>query len=350
MSNRKPSRPLIVPIFIPNQGCPHRCIFCHQENITAQSSRPISGSIVKKILELALDSVKFNVREKREFAFYGGTFTGLPFKKMKELLDAVKPYLREGHFESIRVSTRPDALDERRLELMRSSGVSTVELGAQSMDNGVLEMSKRGHSAQETIKAVSLLRQYGFKIGIQLMPGLPGDSEEKFMKTVDKVIELHPDMVRLYPAVVIRGTEWAAWYKEKRYEPLQLEEAVRICHQSCVRLESNGIPVIRIGLMATPSLLQEGQVIAGPWHEAFGFLVRSSIHQKKIEPYLSRPGEFSKIRIKAPSREIPLVRGYKNLGLRLIEKKTGARVLGVFADDSLASGQIGIIGESVIYG
>jgi len=331
---------LIVPIFIPNQGCPHKCIFCQQEKITAQSARPIKGLTVKKILDTAIKSAGFDVRQGPEVAFYGGTFTGLPLKRMSELLEAVTPYLKQGFFRSIRVSTRPDALDNERLDLIRSFGVSTVELGAQSMDDEVLELTRRGHTARDTVESFRLLRQHGFKVGIQLMPGLPGDSEEKFMKTIEDVITLHPDMMRLYPTIVIKGTELARWYEEKRYQPLRLEEAVKICHESCVRLEGRGIPVIRMGLMSSPSLLQDGQIVAGPWHGAFGFLVRSGIYQKEIEPCLPKPGDVKKMRIRAPYREIPLVRGYKNLGLRLIEQKTGARVTGVIPDESVPSGRI----------
>ena len=340
MFEGEPRRHLIVPIFIPNQGCPHRCIFCQQETITAQSDLPINKSAIRDVLDKAIKSKRYDISREREVAFYGGTFTRLPISKMTELLEAVTPYLDKGLFKSIRVSTRPDAIDKKRLDLMRNLGVSTVELGAQSMDDRVLELSQRGHTARDTIEAVYLLRRHGFTVGIQLMPGLPGDSEEKFMKTVDEVIKLHPDMARLYPAVVISGTELARLYSEKRYEPLQFEEAVKICKESCIRLESKGIPVIRIGLMSSPTLLKKGQIVAGPWHEAFGFLVRSAIHREKIEVYLPRPGKASKIRIRAPLREIPLVRGYKNHGLHLIKEKTGSRVMGVISDESVPSGQI----------
>jgi histone acetyltransferase (RNA polymerase elongator complex component) len=261
---------------------------------------------------------------------------------MTELLEAVKPYMEQGLFSSIRVSTRPDAIDGERLELMRNLGVSTVELGAQSMDDNVLGPSRRGHTAADTAASVEILKRYGFKVGIQLMPGLPGDSEEGFFKTINKVIGLQPDMARLYPAIVIEGTELADWYNDKRYQPLTLEEAVLICGEACISLERNGIPVIRIGLMSSPSLLKEGQIVAGPWHSAFGFLVRSDIHLKGIQDLLPGHGEVSQIGIRAPLREIPLVRGYKNQGIRLIEEKTGARIIYVKHDDSLPYGQIGI--------
>ena len=342
MLNKGSKKHLIVPIFIPNQGCPHRCIYCQQEKITAQPTRIVNAFTIKQILDGAVKSTGFDTGREPEIAFYGGTFTRMPLDRMAELLGAVAPYLKSGFFRSIRVSTRPDALDEERLDLIKSYGVSTVELGVQSMDDGVLELSLRGHTSRDTFESVHLLRRHGFKVGIQLMPGLPGDSEKKFMKTVEEVIKLRPDMVRLYPTVVIRGTELAKWYQEKKYHPLRLEEAVNICQQSCVRLEGNGIPVIRIGLMSSPSLLRAGQIVAGPWHRAFGFLVRSGIHFKKIESYLPRKGKVTRFRIMAPYKEIPLVRGYKNKGLHLIEYKTGARVTDVIPDESIPSGQIGI--------
>lgn len=342
MLAREQRRPLIVPIFIPNQGCPHRCIFCLQEKITAQPARPVNEINVKQILDEAIKSANFDVRREPEVAFYGGTFTGLPFEKISELLWSVTPYLNQGFFRSIRVSTRPDSLDSKRLDLMKRLGVTTVELGVQSMNDEALELSQRGHTARDTIESVHMLKNRGFKVGIQLMPGLPGDSEEQFTKTVEAVIKLHPDMVRLYPAVVINGTELAEWFKEGRYQPLQLDEAVRICRKACVCLEGKGIPVIRIGLMSSPCLLQEGRILAGPWHEAFGFLVRSDIHQRMIEPCLPGPGEAEKIRLRAPMREIPLVRGYKNNGIRLVEDKTGAKVTGVIPDESVPSGRIGV--------
>jgi histone acetyltransferase (RNA polymerase elongator complex component) len=275
-----------------------------------------------------------------EVAFYGGTFTSLPNDRIVQLLGAVRPYIRKGLFRSIRVSTRPDALDIKKLELIRDFHVTTVELGTQSMDDRVLELARRGHKAVDTIHSVHLLKENGFKVGIQLMPGLPGDTEKKFMQTVDAVIGLSPDMVRIYPTVVIKGTELADLYSQKRYQPLSLKEAIRVCKQGCMHLEGNGIPVIRMGLMSSPSLLEEGQIIAGPWHRSFGFLVRSEIHQQKIGPYLPQMGETNEIRLRVPSREIPLVTGYKNRGLRSIEDKTGAKVMGVIPDDSVLNGQI----------
>jgi histone acetyltransferase (RNA polymerase elongator complex component) len=258
---------------------------------------------------------------------------------MEAHLGAVGPYLNAGYFRSIRVSTRPDALDEGRLALMKIHGVLTVELGVQSMADDVLALAKRGHTANDAVKGVQILKKHGFKVGIQLMPGLPGDSERKFKSTIAAVIRLRPDMVRLYPVVVIRGTELAQWYKAGRYTPLGLEAAVSLCAESCTRLERQGIPVIRMGLMSSPALLEEGQIIAGPWHAAFGFLVRSHIHHTQLERDLPPRGEASRIKIFASRREIPLIRGHKNRGIQLLKTKTGATVIQVEADDSIPYGR-----------
>ena len=335
-------KPLIVPIFIPNQGCPHRCIFCNQEKITGQSNAHVNRTFVRHVLDMAIKSVRFASCAERQVAFYGGSFTSLPNARMIELLEAVKPYLGAGHFQDIRVSTRPDEIDEKRLEIMKSLGVSTVELGAQSMEENVLSLSKRGHTPEHTVASFHLLKRYGFKVGIQLIPGLPGDSASVFSKTVADIVRLGPDMVRLYPALVIRGTELAKWYKEGKYRALTLREAIGICLESCTRLEDRGIPVIRMGLMSSPSLLEKGQILAGPWHTAFGFLVRSAMYQKKIEPYLPGKGRFPKIGIRLFLKDIPLIRGYKNEGLRLIEEKTGSEISYIKADDSVSAGRIAI--------
>ena len=210
------------------------------------------------------------------------------------------------------------------------------------MDDEVLRMTRRGHTAGDTQKAADLLRRHRFNVGIQLMPGLPGDSAERFHTTVQRIIRIKPDMVRLYPVVVIRGTELAQWFENGTYEPLALEEAVRICADSCLPLEEAGIPVIRIGLMTSATLREKGQVLAGPWHESFGHLVRSEIYQRRIEAFLPGQGKLKRISIRVPSKEIALLRGHRNEGIRRIEAKTKACVSGIQADDSLSPGRIAV--------
>ena len=333
-------RPLVIPIFISHAGCPHRCLFCDQEKISAQLHDSASPEQVRETLDTAIQAKGFDPCRNTELAFYGGTFTGLKKARMESLLEAAAPFVQSGMVKSIRISTRPDSLDEQRLGILGAYGVTTVELGAQSMSDRVLALSQRGHTAGDTISAVRMLKDHGFKVGIQLMPGLPGDSSEEFLATIEKVLALKPHMARLYPTLVIKGTGLARMYGDGSYQPFSLEEAVNVCVKSVLLLEGNGIPVIRIGLMGSPSLLKKGHIIAGPWHPAFGFLVRSTIHLNGIVPDLPAPCEAQWIRIYTPLREIPMVRGYKNEGIQKIEQVTGARVMGVLPDDTVPPGRI----------
>jgi len=336
---------MIVPLFIPHLGCPHRCIFCQQEKITSEKGPPMKAHEVKAVIEQALASPRFTPSAENEIAFYGGTFTSLPVPVIQELLEATSPYLDGGLFTGIRVSTRPDAINPSICRLIAGYKVKTVELGAQSMNNDVLRLSGRGHSADDTFQAARLLKKLNFKLGIQIMPGLPGDSKNVFNETISAVIAMHPDMVRIYPAVVIQGTVLATWYREGRYTPLSLQEAVERCQETCVRFEAEGIPVIRLGLMNSPSLREPGQILAGPWHEAFGHLVKCMIHRTRIAPWLhAQTWKGRRVVIGAPPREIPLLRGYKNEGIRWIEEQIEASVAKIVADKRLPPGHITVEG------
>lgn len=264
---------MIIPFFIPHAGCPHQCVFCDQKNITGERTAPEPSSLPSTIS-------RYLASQKRtgpvEVAFYGGTFTALPRELQCSYLEAVKPFLDAGTVTGIRLSTRPDAVTPDILSLLKLHRVTTVELGAQSMDNEVLLLSGRGHTAAHTVKAVKALRAFGFLVGIQLMPGLPGDTAERFRETVGTVIDLRPDFVRIYPALVIRDTPLAERYRRGSYAPLSLEAAIDLCRDALVQFEQAGIDVIRIGLQPTEELERPGTMIAGPWHPAFRQLVESS--------------------------------------------------------------------------
>ena len=332
----------IIPIFIPNLGCPQRCIFCKQKIITDFSESLPKPDHIKNTIELGIKSERFCDGKLKEVAFYGGTFTSLPAHQMKKMLDSVKPYKENGIIHSIRLSTRPDCLSKDKLDILEIYGVSTVELGAQSMNNKVLSISNRGHTSDDTINAVKTLKKRGFNVGIQLMPGLPGDSEDIFMDTISKVISLKPDIARLYPTLVIRGTKLEHLYKQGQYSPLDLKDAVSLCKKACVRLESAGIPVIRIGLMSSPSLLKKGDIVAGPWHPSLGFLVRSAIHLERLRQYLPAMGEAKAIIIHAPHNEIPLIIGHKKSGIKHMEDITGSIIKEIVPDDSIMPGHIAV--------
>jgi len=267
---------MIIPIFIMNRGCPHRCLFCNEE-LTAEN-RP--DRLEEPGFRETVRAYLGGSRRKSgpvQIAFYGGTFTGMPREEQRRLLELAAFFLREGTVDHIRISTRPDEIDAEGLDLIKAFGVRTVEVGAQSLDDDVLRLSQRGHTAADTLHAVSLLKEQGFATGIHLMAGLPGDSPERFARTIDKAIALSPDMVRIHPTIVLRDTPLADAFRRGGYTPLTLSEAVSQCKDALKKLTAAGIAVIRMGLQTTRGLEEPGAVVAGPFHPAFGSLVASAI-------------------------------------------------------------------------
>ena len=270
---------MIIPFFIPHSGCPHQCVFCNQKNITGQTKPVAPMAIPQKITEYLAISSSDNPAH---VAFYGGSFTALPFETQRAYLNAVQPFIHTGQIAGIRLSTRPDCITNDILVLLKEYCVTTIELGVQSMDDVVLARSGRGHTATDTVNAVSLIKSNGFRIGLQLMPGLPGDSADSFIRTIDTVIALKPDFVRIYPALVIKDTPLEDLYASARYMPLSLHDAVALCREALERFELAGIDVIRIGLQPTEELEKPGTIITGPYHPAFRQLVESSILLDKM--------------------------------------------------------------------
>ena len=272
----------IIPIFIPHHGCPNQCVFCNQRLITGTSS-DVDASQVKDIIAEHLTRVS----EPRfvEIAFYGGSFTALPVVRQIELLTPAKEALDRGRVSAIRISTRPDAIDGETVERLISFGVCTVELGAQSMDNKVLANAGRGHTAADTAQAATLIKNYSLQCGIQLMPGLPGEDWSSLIWTAGEVVRLKPNFTRIYPTVVIAGTELADLFRDGKYKPLSLDSAVTRAAYLKLLFEAAGIPVIRTGLQATDDLTAD-TVLAGPYHPAFGEMVESFWYKMMIAQLL----------------------------------------------------------------
>ncbi len=274
---------MIIPFFIPHAGCPHHCVFCSQKQITGRSGPPEPSAIAPTI-EGYLAPADSPARA--EVAFYGGSFTALSPDRQEAYLAAVSPYIKAGRVTNIRLSTRPDCITASGMDLLKRFHVTIVELGAQSMDDTVLQQSGRGHRAAATAAAVGMLRNEGFLIGLQLMAGLPGDSAETFLRTVEATAALEPDFIRLYPTLVIRNTRLEELYRSGAYEPLSMDRAVDLCRQALLRFEAAGIPVIRIGLQSTDEMGRPGAVLAGPYHPAFGQLVESSVFLARMRALL----------------------------------------------------------------
>ena len=324
---------MIIPFFIPHSGCPHQCVFCNQKNITGQATPIAPSAIPQKIAAYLAGNSPDNPAH---VAFYGGSFTALPLEEQRAYLNVVQPFILAGQIAGIRLSTRPDCITCEILALLKEYRVTTIELGVQSMDDAVLARSGRGHTATDTMKAVSLIRSSGFLIGLQLMPGLPGDSTDSFRKTIDAVIELKPDFVRIYPALVIKDTPLEDLYSSGRYVPLSLDDAVAWCREALERFEQAGIEVIRIGLQPTKELEKSGTVIAGPYHPAFRQLVESSILLDKMRCELRNyTGKTGRVTFQVNAKDLSAAIGQKRSNIKKLEKEFGVRKIRVVAGNDV---------------
>ena len=310
--------PFVIPIFISHQGCPHCCIFCDQFTITGgaqgEEDQSVTGEKVRSIIEEWLQRPRKNDKAGVQVAFYGGSFTGISIKRQEELLGAVKPYVDDGRVEGVRISTRPDYVDDTVLSLLRAHSVTIVELGLQSLDQEVLDRSGRGHTALQSEKAMRLLRQRGFIVGAQLMCGLPGDSPGRLMATTRRVAALAPDFVRIYPALVIKGSGLEKLYRAQAYRPLSLSKAiVLVCRMKRI-FAQHGIKVVRMGLQ--PSRALEEKVQAGPYHPAFGELVNSRSLFLQTRQVLRSQGKRKIKRVAVSAADESAFRGPDNLNIR----------------------------------
>jgi histone acetyltransferase (RNA polymerase elongator complex component) len=316
---------MIIPFFIPHAGCPHQCVFCNQKNITGQHEPLDATRLPQKIHEYLKNDRSSNPAQ---IAFYGGSFTALLRDTQKSFLEAVRPFIRSGQIKSIRLSTRPDCISKEILDLLNEYHVETIELGAQSMDDRVLTLSGRGHTEADTVNAVTLLGEYRFTVGLQLMPGLPGDSAHGFLNTVNKAIALKPGFVRLYPTLVIKDTPLEELYHTGRYAPLSLDEAVSLCRDALTRFEQKGIEVIRIGLQPTEELRKPGTIVAGPYHPSFRQHVESLIFLDKMRAVLtgkSFPEHIAVILVNP--RDISASIGQQRSNIGILEKEFNIHVI-----------------------
>ena len=306
------SRPFIVPVFIPHAGCPQRCVFCNQTAITGRTE---AVPDVEALLADADRFLRFRSRRPRvvQIAFFGGNFLGLPAERIQSLLSTTRQWMQTAEVNGIRFSTRPDTVNPKTMGLIADFPVQTVELGAQSMNDDVLRLSRRGHTAADSSGAVELLRAGGYEVGLQIMVGLPGDDRERLMETGRRIADLNPDFVRIYPTVVLAGSVLESWYRMDRYRPLTVAEAVALTAPLYRFFRQMDIPVIRTGLQPTQDLMTNGAVVAGPLHPAFGHLVQSACFLEAARNALLRiPISTRVLEIRVHPRSVARMRGLKN--------------------------------------
>lgn len=274
----------IIPIFIPHEGCPHSCIFCNQNSISGSSIQRVTPVEVTETIATWLDRYLVKQAHPVQVAFYGGSFTGLEPQRQQELLDAVTPFMDQGRVHQVRLSTRPDYIDQDKLDLLKKFRVDIVELGVQSLDDTVLRYSGRGHSKEDVYTAVDSLKKGSFQVGMQLMLGLPGQTFRSLRQTVRQTILLQPDFVRIYPVLVVKGSGLEKAYQKGVYTPLSLGKAVLQAAYMKKNFDREGIRVIRMGLQPGDSL--EHSLLAGPYHPSFGEMVLSRLMLKQTRALL----------------------------------------------------------------
>lgn len=324
-----------IPVFVPHKGCPFDCVFCNQNRITG-SIKEVTPDDVTQTIERYLKTIPAE-DSIVETAFFGGSFTGIPIDEQSALMDRVAPYIQSGRISGIRLSTRPDYISYEILDNLKAHGVTTVELGVQSMADSVLKASNRGHTAAQVEAAVSLIRGYDFSLGLQMMTGLPGDTEELSILTAQRIIALKPDCVRIYPTLTIRDTYLEKLYKDGRYTPQTLEEAAELAKKLILMFEAEGIDVIRVGLQPTEEINEGASVVAGPFHPSFRELAESRIYYDLIADALS--GNSGDAVIYVNPRELSKACGNKRSNIIRINRELG-RSIKIKGDENLQKREV----------
>lgn len=267
-----------ISIFVPHLGCPQQCSFCNQKTITGKQSQPTTDD-VKNAVETALKRKGYEY----EIAFFGGSFTAIDRDYMISLLSTAHEYIDNKRVKGIRISTRPDFIDEEILDVLKKYGVTSIELGAQSMDDEVLKANLRGHTSKNVENASKLIKEYGFELGLQMMTGLYLDTDEKAIETAKKLIALEPDTIRIYPTVVLKGTYLAELYEKEIYTPQSVDDAANLCTKLVPMFEQKGIRILRLGLHSSQDIKKN--MVGGAFHDSFGEIVKSRYMLNKILEY-----------------------------------------------------------------
>jgi len=348
MPDTQLKKPFIVPIFLPHAGCPHHCVFCNQHSTTGQrASLPDLDTIaadIQRFLAFRRDNARWT-----EISFYGGNFLGLPPELVQLLLATAAGYVRRGEADGIRFSTRPDTIAKDRLQWLAPFPVTTIELGVQSMSDAVLEQSHRGHTAEDVRRAVRLLKPHPYALGLQMMVGLPGDTPATSLATGRQVAALAPDFVRIYPTLVLNGSRLARWHAQGRYTPMPLNAAVALVADLYRIFARHAIPVIRMGLQGTVDLTRASELVAGPFHPAFGELVRSALWLDLLAGHLqNRTLPDGQIRITAHPRLLSQIKGQKDATIRVLIERFNLSGVEVRSNPELPDDRVTVNGVVVL--
>lgn len=338
---KKVKKQYIIPIFIPHLGCPNDCTFCNQKSISGKSKMPTEEEVRNKI-----ESDLKNFREENayiEIAFFGGSFTGIDLELQEKYLSIAKEYIEHKKVNAIRLSTRPDYIDKAILKMLKKYRVKTIELGVQSTNDYILQKCGRGHTFEDVKKASKLIRRFGFKLGHQVMVGLPESTKLDEVRCAKEVIKLRPKIVRIYPVLVIKGTKLEQEYKTGEYQPLTVMQAVERCKEMAYLFNKHNVEIIRIGLQNTEEITnpkdKNSEVVAGPYHPAFGQLVDDSIWYDSIVDKIKKINvKVKEVRIKVNFVDMNNVIGHKKENIKKIKEVYDVDI-NVVADNTIKQGK-----------
>ena len=303
-----------ISVFVPHIGCPNQCSFCNQNTITGEKVSPTKDDVARAV-ESAAAHPLYNPKN-TELAFFGGSFTAIEKDYMCELLDAGFEEVKNKRVSGIRISTRPDAITPEILGVLKSKGVTAIELGCQSLDDEVLKLNHRGHTSEDVKKASALIKRYGFSLGLQMMTGLYGDTNEKAKETAKKIIEMGADTVRIYPTLLLKGTYLYSLYKNGEYAPQSLEQAVELVAELLTLFEESEVTVIRVGLHT----VELDGFISGPWHPAFGELCKSRVLLKMVLKIIKDKNiPKGAVEITVPKSQISAMIGQKRVNIETLK-------------------------------
>lgn len=322
----------IIPVFISHRGCPNNCVFCNQKKITARQG-DVTIQDVEDTINTYMSTLKNMNLECIELSFYGGSFTGLPMDEQNAFLNIADDYKERGIISKIHMSTRPDYIDERILDNLKAKSVDVIELGVQSFDDEVLRKSKRGHTSDDVYRACSLIKDYGFTLGIQLMAGLPGDSRKSCIYSAEETAAIKPELARIYPTLVIDDTELYDMYIRGEYTPLSLEEAVSISKDMYVILDDAGINIMRVGLKATDVINKSGAVTGDTFHPAFRQLVEGLIARERIEAQLD--SSDTSVTVLCRPQDVSSASGHRGCNRAYFAEKYPGLKMSFKSDDSI---------------
>lgn len=319
----------IIPIFVPHQGCVNDCVFCNQKKITG-----LSTSMTKEQAEFIINRNLSTMDEDCEvqIAFYGGSFTAIDLQVQKELLGVAKKFKDCGKIQKIKLSTRPDYINDNILNVLKDNKVDIIELGVQSLDEEVLVLNNRGHEVKHVREAVELIKKYGFTLGLQMMIGLAGDNEEKSINTAKEFIKMKPQLVRIYPTLVLKETVLAQMLNDGVYIPFELQRAVELSAKLLMMFQYNDINVIRVGLQPTDNITLGNDVLAGPFHPAFRQLTQSAIYKLIIDMTIRdmNINESDDVKVMINKKHVSDFVGNKKSNINYIKDKYGVKNIKVF--------------------